>query len=69
MDSGLTHPDILKSGDQNQISNFHPNKQLGIFLSFVSLLLLGILSIISNSRPLELNALDYTLYLSIWQLI
>ncbi len=41
----------------------------GIALSFVSLLLLGIMPIISNSRPMEVDALSFALYLSIWQLI
>jgi len=41
----------------------------GVVLSFVSLLLLGIMPIISNSRPMEIDALSFALYLSIWQLI
>lgn len=41
----------------------------GIVLSFVSLLLLGIMPIISNSRPMEIDALNFALYLSVWQLI
>jgi drug/metabolite transporter (DMT)-like permease len=48
---------------------FRPNKQKGIILSFVSLLLLGTLPIISNSRPQTLNALNFSFYLSIWQLV
>ena len=52
-----------------QIYQFQPNKQKGISLSFVSLLLLGTLPIISNSRPQELDAFNFSLYLSIWQLI
>jgi drug/metabolite transporter (DMT)-like permease len=51
-----------------QINHFHPNKQKGIILSFVSLMLLGTLPIISNSRPQTLNALNFSLYLSLWQL-
>ncbi len=41
----------------------------GVVLSLVSLLLLGIMPIISNSRPMEIDALSFALYLSIWQLI
>jgi len=48
---------------------FQPNRQKGIILSFVSLLLLGILPIISNSRPQTLNALNFAFYLSFWQLV
>lgn len=49
--------------------DFHPNRNKGIFLSFISLFLLAILPIISNSRPSDLNALDYAFYLSLWELI
>ena len=45
------------------------NVQLGIIFSFICLLLLGIMPIISNSRPQEIDALQFTLFLSIWQLI
>ncbi len=45
------------------------NIQTGIILSFICLLLLGIMPIISNSRPQEIDALQFTLFLSIWQLI
>lgn len=47
----------------------HKNTKKGIALSFVSLLLLGIMPVISNSRPMEINALSFAFYLSIWQLI
>jgi len=53
----------------NNSSDFRPNRNKGIFLSFISLLLLAILPIISISRPSELNALDYAFYLSLWELI
>jgi len=49
-------------------NNFHPNRNIGIFLSFISLFLLGILPIISNSRPSALNALNFAFYLSLWEL-
>jgi len=45
------------------------NIKTGIVLSFVSLILLGIMPIISNSRPMEIGALNFALYLSVWQLI
>lgn len=48
---------------------FQQNKKLGLLLSFVCLVLLGIMPIISNSRPFTLNAADYTLFLSFWQVI
>lgn len=50
-------------------SDFSPNRNKGILLSFMSLFLLAMLPIISNSRPSELNALDYAFYLSLWELI
>ncbi|MHC4221262.1 MAG: DMT family transporter, partial [Planctomycetota bacterium] len=45
------------------------NIRVGIALSFVSLALLGVMPIISNSRPMEISALNFALYLSIWQLV
>ena len=45
------------------------NIRVGISLSFVSLVLLGVMPIISNSRPMEISALNFALYLSIWQLL
>ncbi len=48
---------------------FYPNRRIGIKLSFISLILLGILPIISNSRPSTLNALNFAFYLSFWELI
>ena len=45
------------------------NIKTGIALSFVSLLLLGIMPVISNSRPLGISALNFALYLSVWELI
>jgi drug/metabolite transporter (DMT)-like permease len=67
------------SGKQNEVHNFpsnkinssdfSPNRNKGILLSFVSLFLLGMLPIISNSRPSDLNALDFAFYLSLWELI
>ncbi|MHA2226549.1 MAG: DMT family transporter [Candidatus Hodarchaeales archaeon] len=60
---------MVEKNPIGHINFFSPNKQKGIILSFVSLILLGSLPIISNSRPQTLNALNYSLYLSIWQLI
>ncbi len=48
---------------------FQANKQTGILLAFTSLLLLGMLPVISNGRPAGLNALNFAFYLSFWQLI
>jgi drug/metabolite transporter (DMT)-like permease len=45
------------------------NIRVGITLSFISLVLLGVMPIISNSRPMEISALNFALYLSIWQLL
>jgi drug/metabolite transporter (DMT)-like permease len=45
------------------------NIKAGVALSFASLVLLGIMPVISNSRPMEISALNFALYLSIWQLI
>ncbi|MGB5910983.1 MAG: DMT family transporter [Promethearchaeia archaeon] len=56
-------------GIKNGFSDFRPNRNRGILLSLISLFLLGILPIISNSRPSDLNALDYAFYLSLWELI
>jgi drug/metabolite transporter (DMT)-like permease len=53
----------------NLSQDFYPNRSIGVLLSFISLLLLGILPIISNSRPLALNALNFAFYLSLWELI
>ncbi|MFW9946872.1 MAG: hypothetical protein ACFFDX_08605 [Candidatus Odinarchaeota archaeon] len=50
-------------------SNFHPNRNKGILLSFISLFILALLPIISNSRPSRLNALNYAFYLFLWELI
>ncbi len=44
-------------------------KNIGVLLSFFSLFLLAFLPIISNSRPTNLNALNFAFYLSFWQLI
>jgi drug/metabolite transporter (DMT)-like permease len=48
---------------------FHPKRNIGVSLSFVSLILLGILPIISNSRPSALDTLNFAFYLSFWELI
>ncbi|MFX1390646.1 MAG: EamA family transporter, partial [Promethearchaeota archaeon] len=55
--------------NNNKAKNLASNKNIGIFLSFISLILLGILPIISNSRPLALDALNFAFYLSFWELI
>lgn len=48
---------------------FRKSMKLGVILSLASLVLLGIMPIISNSRPLEMGALNFALFLSLWQLI
>jgi len=54
----------------NQVEKkFQPMRIKGIALSFISLLLLAILPIITNSRPEDLNALSYSFYLSFWELV
>lgn len=53
----------------NDLHNFYPNRRIGILLSFVSFILLGLLPIISVSRPSTLNALTFAFYLSLWELI
>lgn len=51
------------------MKHYQKNRQKGILLSFISLVLLGTLPVISNSRPTETSALNFALFLSIWQLI
>ncbi|MBT8340960.1 MAG: EamA family transporter, partial [Desulfatitalea sp.] len=48
---------------------FQKNIRTGVLLSFVSLFLLGLMPVISNSRPMTLNALNFALFLSLWQLV
>lgn len=57
---------ILSNQDEK---NFQPMRIKGIVLSIISLLLLAVLPIITNSRPEDLNALSYSFYLSFWELI
>ncbi|MFX1414358.1 MAG: DMT family transporter [Promethearchaeota archaeon] len=53
----------------NITHTFYPKRRIGISLSFISFFLLGILPIISNSRPSSLDALAFAFYLSLWELI
>ena len=53
----------------NTPRTFYPNRKIGLSLSFISFFLLGLLPIISNSRPSTLNALSFAFYLSLWELI
>ncbi|MHA1989659.1 MAG: DMT family transporter [Candidatus Hodarchaeales archaeon] len=69
MNSNFNKSDIKEKDNNKYNTFFSPNRRFGIILSFFSLFLLGVLPIISNSRPQELDALNYTLYLSLWQLI
>jgi len=45
------------------------NPNVGISLSFVCLLILGFMPVISNSRPMEFGALSFAFFLSVWQLL
>ena len=45
------------------------NRNTGVSLAFVSLVILGIMPIIANSRPGEFDALSFAFYLSVWQLV
>jgi drug/metabolite transporter (DMT)-like permease len=69
MSTVITPASMINKGKTEQERKFQPNNKIGIILSFICLFLLGILPIISNSRPSNLTALDYTLFLSIWQFI
>ncbi|MHA2028224.1 MAG: DMT family transporter [Candidatus Hodarchaeales archaeon] len=65
--------DVTVSSDPisttEHLSHFQPIRRKGIAFSFGSLLLLGLLPIISNSRPGELDALDFAFYLSLWEFL
>ncbi len=50
-------------------THFQPNRKTGISLAFTSLILLGLLPVISNGRPAALDDLNFAFYLSFWQLI
>lgn len=41
----------------------------GIALALVCLCILGVMPIITNSRPAEFSALSFALFLSIWQVL
>lgn len=45
------------------------NPTLGIALAFVCLAILGVMPIISNSRPAAFGALSFAFFLSVWQLV
>lgn len=45
------------------------NPRTGISLAFVCLAILGVMPIISNSRPSTFDALSFAFFLSIWQLL
>lgn len=46
-----------------------PSVGKGIALSFVSLALLGVMPVISNLRPVAIDALSFAFALSVWQVI
>lgn len=45
------------------------NSGIGISLTFVCLIILGVMPIISNARPTAFDALSFAFFLSIWQLV
>ncbi len=47
----------------------HPTATRGIVLAFGSLLVLGVMPVISNGRPAGFDALDFAAFLSLWQLL
>lgn len=42
---------------------------IGILFAFTSLVILGVMPIVSNSRPAAFDALSFAFFLSIWQLV
>ena len=46
-----------------------PKTEIGISLAFICLVLLGVMPIISNSRPEHSDALGFAFSLSLWQLL
>lgn len=51
------------------VAFFSPSVGKGVTLSLVCLTLLGVMPIISNMRPSELDALTFALALSVWQVV
>ena len=51
------------------MAHLSPSVGRGVVLSLVSLILLGLMPIISNLRPTILDALSFALALSVWQVI
>lgn len=51
------------------MAHFSPSVGKGIALSLVSLVLLGIMPIISNLRPSDVGALSFAFALSVWQVV
>lgn len=51
------------------MAHFSPSIGRGIGLSMVSLVLLGVMPIVSNLRPAALDALTFALALSVWQIV
>ncbi|MCG8694437.1 MAG: DMT family transporter [Minwuiales bacterium] len=45
------------------------NPKAGVSLAFVCLFILGVMPIISNSRPAGFDALSFAFFLSVWQLL
>lgn len=51
------------------MSRFSPSVRKGLALSLVSLILLGVMPIISNLRPSDVGALSFAFALSVWQVV
>lgn len=45
------------------------NPKAGVSLAFVCLFILGVMPIVSNSRPAAFDALSFAFFLSVWQLL
>ncbi|MCG8562499.1 MAG: DMT family transporter [Hyphomicrobiales bacterium] len=45
------------------------NPRLGISLAFVCVIILGIMPVVANSRPVAFGALSFAFFLSLWQLL
>ncbi|MCG8690316.1 MAG: DMT family transporter [Minwuiales bacterium] len=45
------------------------NPKAGVSLAFVCLFILGVMPIVSNSRPAGFDALSFAFFLSVWQLL
>ncbi len=51
------------------MAEFSPSIRIGVVLSLTSLVLLGVMPIVSNSRPDTVDAMSFALALSLWQVV